>query len=118
MASYFFVLPYLNVSFAFNFSVTVAAVHGSPFSGLEGYLRLFATRGADSVMHFPLPLTIAIPGTIRTTALLFSGLSALRTTLGLISEAFGSEELLLLSAKGKTCAALHTLEVLVHVAHG
>jgi len=113
-----FVLPFLSASLAPDFSVTVTAVHRSPFSGLEGHLRLFATRGANSVIHFPLPLTVAIPGTIRTTALLFSGLSALRAALGLISEALVSEELLLLSSKGETCAALHTLEVLVHVVHG
>lgn len=113
-----FMLFFLNVSLASNFSVTIAAVHGSPFSRLKRYLRVFAARSADSVIHFPLLLTVAIPGTIRTTALLPSGLSALGTTLWLISEALASEEFLLLSTKGETCAALHTLEVLFHVVHG
>ena len=112
-----FMLFFLKVSLASNFSVTIAAVHGSPFSRLKRYLRVFAARSADSVIHFPLLLTVAIPGTIRTTALLPSGLSALGTTLWLISEALGSEEFLLLSTKGETCAALHTFEVLILVAH-
>jgi len=96
----------------------VAAVHRSAVSGLERYLGVFATRGADGRIHFPLPLiAVATPATIGTTALLFLGCSAVRTTLGLVREAFGSEELLLASAKGETCAAVYALEGLVYVGH-
>jgi hypothetical protein len=51
-------------------------------------------------------------------ALLFPDLSALGATLGLISKALVSKELLLASAKGKTCAAFHALQGLVFVSHG
>ena len=102
-----------------DFVVATAAVHCSAVSGLERYLRLYATVGAHGRIHFPLPLiAVAITATIGTTALLFPGCSAVRTTLGLVREAFGSEELLLGSAKGETCAAVYALEGLVYVGHG
>jgi len=114
-----FVLAFLDAGSAPNFSVAVAAVHWSPVSGLKRYLGVFPTRGADSRIHFPLPLiAVAIPATISTTALLFPGCSAVRTTLGLVSEPLGSEELLLGSAKGETCAAVYALEGLVYIGHG
>ena len=114
----FFVLAFLNAGSAPNFSVAVAAVHRSSVSGLERYLGVFPARGADGRMHFSLPLiAIAIPAIIRTTALLFPGCSAVRTTLGLVGEPLASEELLLGSAKGETCAALHALEGLVYIGH-
>ena len=114
----FFVLAFLNAGSAPNFSVAVAAVHRSSVSGLERYLGVFPARGADSRIHFSLPLiAVTIPAAIPTTALLFLGCSAVRTTLGLISEALSSEELLLGSAKGETCAAVHALEGLVYIGH-
>ncbi len=70
-------------------------------------------------MHFSLSLiTAAILATIPTTALLFLGCSAVGTALGLVSEPLGNEELLLVSAKGETCAAVYALEDLVYVGHG
>ncbi len=114
----FFVLAFLDASSAPVFNVAVAAVHWSSVSGLERYLGVFATRGTDSRMHFSLPLrAVAIPATTRTTALLFIGSSAVRTTLGLVGEPLGSEELLLASVKGETCAAVYALEGLVFVSH-
>ena len=105
-----FVLPLLNATLAPDFGVTVAAVNGSIFFGLEGYLRIFATRGTDSGIHLSLPLiAIAIIASIRTTALLFIGLPALRTTLRIIGITLGSEELLLGGAESETCVALHAL---------
>jgi len=52
------------------------------------------------------------------TALLSSGLSAVRAALGLIGESLGGKELLLLGAEDKICTALHTGQVFVLVAHG
>jgi len=54
-------------------------------------------------MHLPLPVASA---TVPTTALLFAGCSAVRTTARFIGEALGSEELLLASAKGEIQAAI------------
>jgi hypothetical protein len=70
-------------------------------------------------MHFPRPtIAIAVPATTRVTALLFSGLSTLRTSLGLIVKPPASEELLLSGGKLKIGAALYASEGLVYVAHG
>jgi len=81
------VLPFLTAILGPDFGVALAAVHRSILSGLERYLRVFATIGTYSRIHFPLPLiAIAIP-----VALLFPGRSAFRTTLGLIGEAPVSE---------------------------
>ena len=110
--------PLLYASLAPNCGVTVAAVHGSVFSGLERYLRVFAARGADSGIHFPGLRTVAIPATRRTAALLFPGCPAVRTTLGFIGKALISEELLLGSAESETHATICTFESLVHVTHG
>ena len=69
-------------------------------------------------MHLPRPSIAVAIVTIRFTALLSSGLSALGTALGLIGESLGSKELLLLGAEGKFCAALGTGQAFVLVAHG
>jgi hypothetical protein len=66
-------------------------------------------------MHLPLPVASA---TVPTTALLFSGCSAVRTTARFIGEALGSEELLLASAKGEIQAAIRASQGFVHVLHG
>jgi len=66
-------------------------------------------------MHLPLPVASA---TVPTTALLFSGCSAVRTTARFIGEALGSEELLLGSAKGEAYAAIQASEGFVRVVHG
>jgi len=69
-------------------------------------------------MHLPRPSIAVAIVTIRFTALLSSGLSALGTALGLIGESLGSKEFLLLGAEGKICTALDTVQGLVLVAHG
>jgi len=69
------------------FGVAFATVYGSVLSGLERYLRVFATFGADRGIHFP-SLLIAVAISV---ALLLPGSSAFSTTLGLIGEAPGSE---------------------------
>ena len=101
-------LAFLDAGSAPDCGVAVTAVHWSSVSGLERYLGVFPARGADSRIHFSLP----------STALLFPGCSAVRTTLGLVGVAPGSEELLLGSVKGETCAAVYALEGLVYVGHG
>jgi hypothetical protein len=101
-----------------DFSVAFAAVHGSSFPRLKGYLCLFATRRAYRIVHLPWPSVAVAIVTIRFTALLSSGLSAVGTTLGLIGEPLGGKELLLLGTEGKTCATLDTGQGLVLVAHG
>jgi hypothetical protein len=110
--------PLLYASLAPNFGVTVAAVHGSLFSGLERYLRVFAARGADSGIHFPGLIAGAIIATRRTAALLFPGCPAVSTTLGFIGKALISEELLLRSAESETHATICAFEGLVLVTHG
>ena len=110
-----FVLPLLNATLAPDFGVTVAAVHGSIFFGLEGYLRIFATRGTDSGMHFPGLIAGAIPATRRTVALLSLGCPAFRTTPGFVGKALVGEELLLGSAETETRATICAFESLIHV---
>ena len=110
----FIYFPFLIAGLTINCGVALAAVHRPPVSGLERHLGVFTTRAANSIVHYPLALVaIAI-----TTMLLLVGLSAFRTTLGLVCESFGSKELLLTSAKGETCAAVHTLKGLIYVGHG
>ena len=112
-------LAFLDAGSAPDCGVAVAAVHWSSVSGLERYLGVFPASGADSRIHFSLPLiTVAIAAPIRTTALLFPGCSAVSTTLGLVGEALVSEELLLGSVKGETCTAVYALEGLVYIGHG
>jgi len=116
-SSLYCVVP-LICALALDFSVAVATVHRPAVSWLERYLCLFATRGADGRIHFPLPWrAVATPSTITTT-LLLPGRSALRTTLRLIGEALVGKELLLGSGEGETQATLRALEGLVHIAHG
>jgi hypothetical protein len=69
-------------------------------------------------VHLPWPSVAVAIITIRFTALLSSGLSAVGTAFGLIGESLGGKELLLLGAEGKTCATLDTGQGLVLVAHG
>ena len=98
-----------------DFGVAVAAVHRSIFLRLKWYLRIFATSGTDGGIH--LPRSVAIKATLRAT-LLFPGLSALRTALGLIGKALGGKELLLRGSEGETCAALGAFKSLVYETHG
>jgi len=104
--------PILLLSLSSNGSVAIRAVHGSPLSGLKRYFAVFAARGADGRMHPSVPFAIAAG------ALLFSGCSAVRTTLGLIDEASAGEELLLGCAKGEIRAAIRATENSILVVHG
>jgi hypothetical protein len=113
-----FPLPFLYATLVPDFSVTVAAVDGSVFSGLERYLRVFATRGADSGIHLPRLIAVAIVATGRTAALLPLGCSALRTTFGFVGEALIGEELLLRSGESETHATICAFEGLVYITHG
>jgi hypothetical protein len=80
-------LPCLIASLKPDFRVAFATIYRSILSGLERYLRVFATFGADRGIHFPsLLIAVAISG-----ALLFPGRSAFSTTLGLIGKAPGRE---------------------------
>jgi hypothetical protein len=82
-----FLLPLLPAGREPDFRVAFATVHGPPLSGLERYLRLYTTFGADRGKHFP-SLLIAEAISI---ALLLPGRSAFITTLGLIGIAPGRE---------------------------
>jgi hypothetical protein len=55
---------FLKVGLALSFSVTFAAIYGSPFSWLERYLGIFATRGTDSGMHFSSLIAVATKATL------------------------------------------------------
>jgi hypothetical protein len=60
-------------------------------------------------IHFYLPrIAVAIETNICT-ALLFLGLSAVRTTLRLVGEPFASKEFLLASAESESCAAVYAV---------
>lgn len=108
-SSLYCVIP-LKYALAPDFRVAFAAVHRSPVSWLERYLGIYAARGTDSRIHLPLPLiAVTIIAAIRTTALLFIGLSTLRTTLRIIGVTLGCEELLLGGAESETYATLHAL---------
>jgi len=80
-------LPLLTAVPEPDFRVAFATVHRSILSGLERYLRVFATFGADRGIHFP-SLLIAVAISV---ALLLPGRSAFSTTLGLIGKAPGRE---------------------------
>jgi len=96
-----------------DFAVALVAVYGSVLPGLKRYLCFYTTLSADNRIHFPPMIAVAIP-----IALSSPGCSAIRTTLGLIGEAPGSEQRLLICTKSETCAALHALEGPVYVVHG
>jgi len=80
-------LPLLTASLKLDFGVAFATVHRSILSGLERYLRIYTTFGADRGIHFP-SLLIAVAISV---ALLLPGRSAFSTTLGLIGKAPGRE---------------------------
>ena len=95
----------------------IRCIYGSPFYWLERYLSIFATRGTDSGKHFSSLITVATKDTLWTAALALSRLTAWRTTLGLVSEAFVAKELLFLSTEGETGTTIYTLNGLVFVSH-
>ena len=75
----------------------------------EKYVGVCAYCAQTPSKHFSLPpIAVAIASRIRTTALLI-GLSAVRTTLGLVGEPFASIEILLASAESERRAAVHTV---------
>ena len=64
-------------------------------------------------MHLPAGTAIAT----SSSAFLFPGSAAVRATLGLVGEAFTSEELLFIGAKGKGSSTVNTLQFLVGETH-
>jgi len=80
-------LPLLSTGREPDFRVAFATIYRSILSGLERYLRIYTTFGADRGIHFPsLLIAVAI-----SRALLLPGRSAFSTTLGLIGKAPGRE---------------------------
>jgi hypothetical protein len=77
-------------------------------------MRAYTTFGADGRKHFP-SLLKAITTAV---ALLLPGISAFRTTLGLIRIASGCELRLLFCTKSETYTAILALEGLVIIVHG
>ena len=71
-----------------------------------------------SILFLSPPIAVAIESRMRATALLLLGLSALRTTLGLIGEPFASIEFLLSSAESESRAAVNAVKELIYVGHG
>ena len=81
------ILPLLSTGREPDFRVAFATIYRSILSGLERYLRIYTTFGADRGIHFPsLLIAVAISG-----ALLLPGHSAFSTTFGLIGKAPGRE---------------------------
>jgi len=102
----------LALSARSDFSVTLAAIHRSTFTGLERYFGFLTALGAYGREHLALGPVAAIPVT-----LCFPVFAALGTALGLISIAFRLEELLFLSAESEGSPTIGTLELLVLKAH-
>jgi len=82
-----FMLPLLSAAREPGFRVAFATVYGPPLSGLERYLRIYTTFGADRGIHFP---SLLIAEAISA-ALLLPGCSAFITTLGIIGISPGRE---------------------------
>lgn len=82
-----FMLPLLSAGREPGFRVAFATVYGPPLSGLERYLCVYTTFGADRRIHFP-SLLIAVAISV---ALLLPGRPAFITTLGIIGISPGRE---------------------------
>jgi hypothetical protein len=93
------------LSVRFNFIVALATIHWSALAGLERYLGLLTALGARCWEHLA-----SGPGAIVSITLCLPCFTAGSTTLGLISIAFGLEELLLLGAEGEGSPTIGTGE--------
>jgi hypothetical protein len=87
--------------------VATAAVHRSAFSGLERYLRLYATVGAHGREH--LAAESRATETAKAVALCPFGLTAGWAALRLIGVASGSKQFLFFCAEGEISPAIRTL---------
>jgi len=90
-----------------DFVVATAAVDWSAISGLERYLRLYATVGAHHREH--LAAGSRPTGTAKAVALCPFGLTAGWTALGLVGVASSSKQLLFFCAEGKISPAIRAL---------
>jgi hypothetical protein len=91
----------LNLSTRAGFAEAIAAINRLITAGLERHLGAFTTGGAGGGKHLTRGSIAAV-----TVAFCLSGLAAFRAALGLIGVAFGTEELLVFSAEGKSCIAV------------
>jgi hypothetical protein len=90
-----------------DFVVATAAVHWSAVSGLERYLRLYATVGAHGREH--LAAESGATKTARAVALCPFGLTAGWAALRLVGVASGGKQFLFLCAEGETSPTIRTL---------
>ena len=97
-----------------DFGVALAAIDRSVFTWLEGDFGLFAALSAHSGEH----LATTPAGAFGSVTLSFPCLTARWATLWLVGVSLGLEELLFRRGKGKTGAAIETLERLVLKTHG
>ena len=94
--------------------VAIATIYRSTFAGLERYFSGLATLGADCGKHLASG-TVAV--TIVSGTFCLPCLAAWLTALGLVSVAFGLEELLFLNSEGEGNPTIGTLELLVLKTH-
>jgi len=96
------------------FIVAIATVHWSTFAGLKRYFSVLAALGTYCGEHLAWSVTVTAS---RSITLGLSCLATSKASLGLISVAFGLEELLLLGTKGKVSPTIGTLELFVLKTH-
>ena len=89
----------------FGFIEALAAINRSAFAWFKGYFGLFTTLGTYYGEHSALG-SVAIISVTR----FLPGLTACGAALGLVSIAFGLEELLFLSAESEVSPTVGTLE--------
>ena len=99
-----------------GFGVAVPAVYRFIAARLKGDFGLLATLSAGGRKHLA-GASIAVAAAAIAKPLGPSRGTASRTTLGLIGEPFGSEELLLVSRKGEGFSAIRTGEGFLGVSH-
>lgn len=101
-----------------DFVVALPAIYRSALSGLKRYFGVFATLGTDCGEHLALRLLGVATVSVTSVALaFFSFLSTGGTAFGLVSIAFGLEEILLCSTEGELSSAIAALEGLVIETH-
>ena len=93
--------------------IALSAIHRSVLARLERYFSVDATGGTHSRIHLP----TGAKAPLSASAFLLLCCTAVRTTLGIVSEAFTSEELLFISTKGKGSPTINTLQFPVGETH-
>ncbi len=96
--------------------IAIPAVYRFIAARLKRDFGLLAASAAGCRIHLA-RASIAVAAAIIPKTLGSSGRTASRTTLGLIGEAFGSEELLLFSRKGERFSAIGTLKGFLCISH-